>query len=53
MEQLFDDLEDFGAFDDAMRISALEDGWGDLLDVYEIGTVLWESGAPLERWRLL
>lgn len=38
-----------GVFDDAMRISALADGWGDLLDMYEVRTVLWESGAPLDR----
>ncbi len=38
-----------GTFDDATRISTLSDGWGDLLDMYEIGTVLWENGAPLDR----
>ena len=38
-----------GTFDDAMRVASLADGWGDLLDMYEIGTVLWENGAPLDR----
>ena len=47
-----------GVFDDAALISAVAPQAGTLLDVYEIQTVLWESGAPLdgalardERWR--
>ena len=38
-----------GSFEDALRLEALADGWHDVLDAYEVGTVLWESGAPLDR----
>jgi hypothetical protein len=38
-----------GAFTDATTLWSLAPGWEDVLDVYEVGTVLWESGAPLDR----
>jgi hypothetical protein len=47
-----------GVFDDAMRIANVAPEAATLLDVYEIRTVLWERGTPLDaalahdpRWR--
>jgi hypothetical protein len=42
-------LFDNGVFDDHASIASLEPSWLALLDVYEIQTVLWERGAPLDR----
>jgi hypothetical protein len=42
--QLFDN----GVFEDHGKIARLEPGWPEILDVYEINTVLWESGALLD-----
>jgi hypothetical protein len=49
-----------GVFDDSERLDALLPGARELLDIYEIRTVLWERGAPLDQalaqapdWRLV
>lgn len=49
-----------GAYDDALVLDTAATGWQEVLAAYEVRTVLWERGAPLDRvlalhpaWRLV